>query len=140
MNSDTIVGLLTGGGFLFLASVIVPFLSKKLNKGMEAADASQKAAQTSESFAKAAETLVAGADKQIQQARQELSAVQTTCNQCLDELAKLRTRDAKRDLALDAVHAALLEIVPLLNADGPATEMLRAAIRTVARARYDDAK
>lgn len=134
MNSDAIIGLLTGGGLLFISSLLVPFLTKKLNKGIDAAQSAEKYAGAAGGFAEAA----AQAAARLVGTEKELEEVKTSCSRCLHELAELKRRDELRDHALDAVHVALLEIVPLLDADAEGTRILRAAIRTVRNARYAD--
>jgi hypothetical protein len=120
----TIIGGLVGGILVFLSSILVPVVTKRLNKATDAAASAEKLGNTAVNLATVLE-------KRVFQAEQQ-------CEDCLGELDKMKHRALKRDRSLDAVHAALLEIVPLLDADAQATEMLRAAIRTLARTRYDE--
>jgi hypothetical protein len=115
---------LIGGVLVFLSSILVPIITKRLNKATDAAASAEKLGNTAVNLATVLE-------KRVFQAEQQ-------CEDCLGELDKMKHRALKRDRSLDAVHAALLEIVPLLDADAQATEMLRAAIRTLARTRYDE--
>lgn len=123
MNA-TVVGTLAGGVLLFLSSILVPVISKRLNK---ATDAAVSAKTLSES----AVALASGFKERIEDTEER-------CNSCLKELSAMKKRAEKRDRSLDAVHDALLEIVPLLDADAESTMKLRAVIQTVRQARYAD--
>jgi hypothetical protein len=60
-----------------------------------------------------------------------------TCDDCLSKLHKMERRDLRRDRIEDAMLDAMVEVVPLLPADGEQTAALRAAIRTARQARYE---
>lgn len=129
---SAVVGTLVGGVLLFISSIFVPIISKKLNKATDAASSAEKISAGAEKNAgmalRIAETL-----------EEKVESAETRCRECLGELDDMKRRADKRDKALDAIHAALVEIVPLLAATPAATKLLRAAIRTVRQARYEDA-
>lgn len=131
MNTDaTVVGTIVGGVLLFASSILVPFITKRANKADSAAEAARRSAETAESFTTTAKELVDGVKAQLTDTRRK-------CDRCLNELHAIKRKEQRRDRSLDAVHAALLEIVPLLPANSQETSMLRAAIRAVARTRYN---
>jgi hypothetical protein len=138
MNNAAIWGTLGSGALMFLAAVLVPIVTRKANKASDASASAKASAETAESFTNTARELVDGVNKQLADNKKELAANRKTCDACLSELEAMKLRAARRDRALDAVHKALVEIERLLPASGEATDMLRAAIRSVARTRYED--
>lgn len=122
--NGTVIGTLAGGFLLFLSSILVPVISKRLNK---ATDAATSAKMLSES----AVALASGFQERIEDTEER-------CNNCLAELKKMKQRAERRDRSLDAVHSALSAIVPLLDVDAESSRMLREAILAVAQARYAD--
>lgn len=131
MGSGTVIGALITGILLLAGSLLVPIVTRRANKATDASESAKKSAETAKLYTDSAIALVGGVEKQ-------LSDTQKQCRDCLSELGEMKRRAVKRDRSLDAVHAALLEIVPLLTVGGAETEMLRAAIRAVAQARYED--
>jgi predicted metal-binding protein len=128
---NAVVGTLIGGVLLFISSIFVPIISKKLNKATDAASSAEKISVGAEKNAGMALRIAEDLERKVVTA-------ETRCNECLGELGLMRRRADKRDRALDAIHTALLEIVPLLHANPDATKMLRATIRTVKQARYSE--
>lgn len=77
MGSGTIVGLLTGGGFVFLAALMVPVLSKRLNKSAEAAAADKMRAEKVQIISDAASEVVSILRVQLQDAEDERDQLKT---------------------------------------------------------------
>lgn len=88
MGNGTIVGLLTGGGFLFLGTMLVPLLSKRLNKAAEAAAADKVRAERINIISEAATEVVTLLRVQLKSAEDERSQLQVWVR-----------RKAKADLA-----------------------------------------
>jgi hypothetical protein len=122
--NGTVIGTLAGGVLLFLSSILVPVISKRLNRATDAATSAETLSKTAVSLTTEMKDRMVSAEKK--------------CDECLGALGEMRRRAERRDRSLDAVHAALLEIVPLLPADSTETAMLRAAIHTVQQARYEN--
>jgi hypothetical protein len=131
VNSWTVIGALITGVLLFASAILVPIITKRANKAEDASESAKRSAETAKLYTDSALALVGGV-------RQELADTKQKCDDCLGALQEMQDRAVKRDRSLDAVHSALLEIVPLLDADAESTRMLRSAIRTVAQARYED--
>lgn len=80
----------------------------------------------------------------LESANAAYTSVKKRCDDCIEELsrAELRVELAEQRVeklirSHDAMLDALVEIVPLLQADAEATRIVRAAIRTARQARYD---
>lgn len=124
------IALLTGGLGL-LTAVVVPLVTKRLNKSSEAADAAHKKAEEVEIIAKASTSAVALVQENLKETKEELTKTRKQCGSCLSRLDRL-TR------ANDALLDAVVEIVPLLKEDEEHTRVLRAAVRTARQVRYLD--
>lgn len=143
--NGTVVGTLLGGLLLFLSSLLVPVISKRVNKATDAADSAQK-------LSASAVALASGFQERIE-------ATEDRCNECLAELkiaigradaaerradaAERRADSAERradrnDRTNSALIDAWTEAIPLLDADNEATKFLRATVRAARQARYEN--
>jgi predicted S18 family serine protease len=140
----TIIGTLIGGVLLFLSSILVPVIAKRLNK---ATDAATNAEKLSTSAVKIVEKL----ESRLDETENELGQTKSRCDQCLEDLGVAISRadaaEARADAAErradrnDRTNTALIdawtEALPLLEADAEATKFLRATIRAARQARYE---
>lgn len=129
--SATVIGSLVGGGLLFLSSIIVPIVTKKLNKATDAAASAEKISTGAEKNAAMALRISEGLEKKAAGLEEKLTTTEKQCNNCLERLSR-------RDRTLDAVHAALTEVLPLMNSEDRAYPMIQAVIASIASTRIDD--
>lgn len=150
--NGTVIGTLLGGLLLFISSILVPVITKKLNKRIDDATSAEK-------FTDIAAKLTSNMDVRLEKAEAKLETTQTRCDECLKELAVAITRADDAEKRADAAerradaaerradrndrtNSALIdawqEALPLLDADTEATRFLRATIRAARQARYED--
>jgi hypothetical protein len=151
MDSHTIVGLLSGGGFIFIATIFGPVITKRLNKNADETTNAEK-------LTGIAVTLVKPLQERIDEAEEKITQTTARCDECL---AKLKTAAARADAAEaranqaeqraaaaerradrnDRTNTALINAweiaLPLLAADAEATKFLRVTIRAANQARYE---
>lgn len=113
MNAGIVGGLITGV-LLFLSSLLVPVISKRLNKATDAASNAERSATTAEKLSGSALKIV--------------ERLETDCKRCDERLAMTKG-------ALESLIHVSQEIVPLLPADHDRAqewmETLQAAQRTL---------
>lgn len=123
-SSNTIVLLLSGGGFVFLAALVAPIVSKRLNKATDAATSAKTLSETAVALTTEMKDRMVTAEKK--------------CDKCIGELAKTNRRLDKAWESNDALIDAVTELLPLVPAGSEQTKAARAAIRAARRVRYDD--
>lgn len=118
-----------------VVGAMVPLLMAWMNRRQAKALAHKTDAERADVLAaaqqKAQETALKAADYRYGQ-------VKAACDECLGQLVAERAKRDQDRLTLDALLDALIEVVPLLDADTEATSMLRAAIATARRSRYHE--
>lgn len=151
MNA-TIIGTLAGGVLLFLSSILVPVISKRLNKRIDDATSAEKFTVIAEKLTTRLDSRLEKTETQLQDTEVKLSKTETKCNQCLQDLeraiaradrAEHRADKAERRAAqIDRSNAALIDAwtaaLPLLDANAGETLALRTAIAAARNARHAD--
>lgn len=130
MNA-TVIGGLIGGVLVFLSSIFVPIITKRMNKATDAAVSAEKISAGAEKNAAMALRISEGLE-------QKLEKTEERCANCLTELDEVKRRIQRRDRTIDSVQAALVEIIPLLNPDDQVTTMVQAVVQTIAKTRAEE--
>jgi uncharacterized protein YlxW (UPF0749 family) len=133
--NGTVIGALATGVLLFISSLLVPVIAKRLNKATDAADSASKIAAAAGQSSTMALTIA-------QEFKQQLDSTRQQCTECTVKLTALEKQireERKQDrIERDAMYTAMAEVVPLLHADAAQLTGLRAAMATARRVRFDD--
>lgn len=106
MNNATVIGSLITAVLVFMGSLIVPFVTKRLNKVSEAVEMSDRLSANAEKNSDIALRIAETVDKKLAKTEERLDTTQRRCDKCLDELGQVR--------------AALRTIVRVLDSNDPA--------------------
>jgi pyruvate formate-lyase activating enzyme-like uncharacterized protein len=133
--NGTVIGALATGVLLFISSLLVPVVSKKLNKATDAADSASKISAAAAGSADMALKIAQQFEKQLGETRKQ-------CTDCAKKLAalekKLQEERQQDRLERDTMYAAMSAAVTLLASDAAdQTAALRAAMELALRVRDD---
>lgn len=97
----------------------------------EAEDISKKTALSQ------AEAALKFSDVRFTNLEKDYQKVEKSCNSCLQKLERMERRDERRDRIEDALIDAIMEAIPLLDANAEQTLALRRAATAARQAKYD---
>lgn len=104
-SNATIVGSLITALLVFLGSIIVPFVTKRLNKVSDAVEVADRLSANAEKNSDIALRIAETVDKKLAKTEERLETTEKRCFKCIDDLNQVR--------------AALRTIVRVLDSDDP---------------------
>lgn len=134
MNS-TVVGTLIGGLLLFLSSLLVPVISKRLNKATDAASSAEKLGTTAVNLVTKLESRLEKTEGECTACQLKLAGLEVQVVK--ERLERQKERDQER-VERAAMYDAMARVIPLLQADAEQTAALQVAMRTARGQRGQD--